>query len=196
MAKKIAATKTKKEPARKSTKKPSKSSQSKQTAAVAAASRSSSNSSEGSSSARAPAVKICHTLTEAYIKEHNIHHGSLGRGGGSSFTHNTKMYIIKWTMENVPTDEAPFEKGIIDIDTFGTKVLDDPQYLKSKQGRAHTAKATTDATAAPNHKKSNQDLVIAKAETPSNFSPNRSQLDESFVKGHLKITSRNDLLKK
>lgn len=74
-------------------------------------------------------------------------------------------------MENVMTDEAPFENEIIDIETFGTKILDDPQYLKSKQSRALATNKQ------PENKPDKS--VVVKRETPSNFS---WELDESFIK--------------
>ena len=80
-------------------------------------------------------VKIIEKLTEDAIKEHNTLHGSLGRGSGSSFTSVTKTYIIKWTMENVLSNETPFEAGQIPIESFGQKILDEPQYLKNSKDK-------------------------------------------------------------
>lgn len=74
-------------------------------------------------------------LTEDMIKEHNNRNGSLSRGNGSSFSNSTKMYIVKWTMENVPSIERPFEEKIIPIESFGEKILDQPQYLKNKKAK-------------------------------------------------------------
>ncbi len=84
--------------------------------------------------------KICDKLTEEVIKEHNSQNGSLGRGSGSSFTNVTKMYIVKWTMENILSDERPFEEGQIPIENFGVKILDQPQYLKTGKNKGKNFK--------------------------------------------------------
>lgn len=38
-------------------------------------------------------------------------------------------------MENVPSIERPFEEKIIPIESFGEKILDQPQYLKNKKAK-------------------------------------------------------------
>jgi hypothetical protein len=67
-------------------------------------------------------------LTEELITEHNKLNGNLGRGN-NTFNNTTKMYIMKWASENNYADEQPFEPVVIPIETFGIKILDQPQYL-------------------------------------------------------------------
>ena len=71
-------------------------------------------------------------LTEEIILAHNKLNGTLGRGASTSFNSTTKMYIMKWAIENDFGDQVPFEAGQIPIETFGVKILDQPQYLKNK----------------------------------------------------------------
>ena len=114
-------------------------------------------------------------LTEDLIKEHNTLNGSLSRGNGSSFSNSTKMYIVKWCVDSVPTLEKPFESNLIPIESFGEKVLDEPQYLKNKKAKPPKpgkleAECRTDAKEKLRHddeaKKSNdKDLKEAVANT-------------------------------
>ena len=71
------------------------------------------------------------TLTEELIIEHNKLHGSVGCGNGT-FSSFTRDYITKWTLDYEPTDEKPFTAGLIPIESFGVKVLNEPQYLQNK----------------------------------------------------------------
>jgi len=103
--------------------------------------------------AACPTVTICDKLTEDVIKEHNSQNGSLGRGSGSSFTNLTKMYIVKWAMENVLSDERPFEEGQIPIEKFGVKILDQPQYLKNEKNKGKSFKQPETSTIAEESKK-------------------------------------------
>jgi len=106
-----------------------------------------------STSAACPVVTVCDKLTEDVIKEHNSQNGSLGRGSGSSFTNLTKMYIVKWTMENVLSDERPFEEGQIPIEKFGVKILDQPQYLKNEKNKGKSFKQPETSTITDESKK-------------------------------------------
>ena len=84
------------------------------------------------------------TLTEELIIEHNKLHGSVGCGSGT-FSTFTRDYITKWTLAYEPTEEKPFAAGLIPIESFGVKVLNEPQYLqnKSRLGGGGGAAATT-----------------------------------------------------
>lgn len=78
-------------------------------------------------------------LTEDLMKEHHKTHDT-GTGNGT-FSQFTRDYIIKWILEYKHTEEKPYEPGEIPIESFGVKVLNDPQYLivKSRQESAQAA---------------------------------------------------------
>ncbi len=66
-------------------------------------------------------------LTEELIKEHNKTHDS-GSGNGT-FSSATRDYIIKWASEYVMTDLMPFLDSEVPLEAYGTKILNQPQYL-------------------------------------------------------------------
>lgn len=74
-------------------------------------------------------------LTEEVIKEHNTLNGGISRGGNNSFTSNTKTFIVNWSMKEIPIDGEPFEDKIIPLETYGEKILDQPQYLNLKKAK-------------------------------------------------------------
>ena len=71
------------------------------------------------------------TLTEELLAEHNKQHGTLNTGGGT-FSSHTRDYISKWALEYKHTEEKPFACGLIPIESFGVKILNEPQYLLTK----------------------------------------------------------------
>ena len=84
--------------------------------------------------------KPCAVLTEELMKEHHKTHDT-GTGNGT-FSQFTRDYIVKWILEiGAPSGERPFEAGEIPIESFGVKVLNDPQYLivKTRQESAQAA---------------------------------------------------------
>ena len=71
------------------------------------------------------------SLTEDILAEHNKLNGTLGCGSGG-FNNYTREYISKWAQEYKPNDEKPFPPGSIPIESFGVKILNEPQYLQNK----------------------------------------------------------------
>lgn len=68
-------------------------------------------------------------------------------GGSASLSSND--YIARWAIEtrrqlSVIIDQAPFERDFVPIETFGPKILDNPQYLlcKSRLGTGTGQPAT------------------------------------------------------
>ncbi len=66
-------------------------------------------------------------LTEELIKEHNKTH-DLGSGNGT-FSSVTRDYIIRWVSEYVMPDSMPFLDSEVPLEAYGTKILNQPQYL-------------------------------------------------------------------
>ena len=78
------------------------------------------------------AAAAARVLTEEVLAEHNKLHGSLGCGTGT-FSVHTRDYIARWVNENkLSCDEKPFEPGLVPMEKFGVKVLNEPQYLQNK----------------------------------------------------------------
>ncbi|CAF0720036.1 unnamed protein product [Brachionus calyciflorus] len=80
-------------------------------------------------------------LTEELLLEHNKQFGSYSTGNGT-FSSHTKEYINKWINELVAPDDKPFPEDVIPIDSFGTKILNDPQYLNVKSRQVPTPQST------------------------------------------------------
>lgn len=86
-------------------------------------------------------------ITEDIIKEHNkIHDTNSSNGTFSSFTRD---YIIKWVGTYDHTDEIPYTPGQIPIESFGVKILDEPQYLNVKSRQENN---NNNVSIAPNSK--------------------------------------------
>lgn len=94
------------------------------------------------------------SLTEAALLEHNKSTSSSTsnqtNGGGLSSTND---YIARWAMEtrrqlSVIIDEKPFPCEVVPIETFGPKIIDNPQYLlcKSRLGAGNGISTTPPAT--------------------------------------------------
>jgi hypothetical protein len=94
------------------------------------------------------------SLTEAALLEHNKSTSSSSsnqtNGGGLSSTND---YIARWAMEtrrqlSVIIDEKPFPCEVVPIETFGPKIIDNPQYLlcKSRLGAGNGISTTPPAT--------------------------------------------------
>lgn len=85
-------------------------------------------------SSKQPAVKSAEilypTLTEDLIKEHNKKHDS-GSGNGT-FSSSTRDYIIRWVAEYKMTDAMPFLDSEVPLESYGKKILNQPQYLMVK----------------------------------------------------------------
>ena len=81
-------------------------------------------------------------LTEERLSEHNKLYGSYSTGNGT-FSSHTKDYINKWIGGLELIEDKPFPQEVIPIDSFGAKVLNDPQYLTVKSRQQPQSAQTT-----------------------------------------------------
>lgn len=84
-------------------------------------------------------------LTEERLADHNKLYGSYSTGNGTFSTH-TKDYINKWIGGLETAEDKPFPQEIIPIDSFGSKVLNDPQYLTVKSRQQPTQSKSVKST--------------------------------------------------
>ena len=81
-------------------------------------------------------------LTEDILAEHNKICGTQTCGGGT-FSNYTREYISKWAMEYEQPEEKPFPAETIPIETYGVKVLNEPQYLNHNKSKSSLGSNTT-----------------------------------------------------
>lgn len=86
-------------------------------------------------------------LTEANLAEHNRLNGTTsGTNGAGTFNSQTKDYISRWAAEHakyLSMTEEPFKADYVPIESFGDKILNDPQY-KHKQGHGNNHHAVVE----------------------------------------------------
>lgn len=112
--------------------------------------------------------KICPAITEEIMKEHNKTYDTGSSNG--TFSNFTRDYIIKWVSEYKHTDEVPFSPGQIPIESYGVKVLNDPQYLivKSRQESNSSASSSILAPVKPSLPVPKQQRTMTTLELNSN----------------------------
>ena len=88
------------------------------------------------------------TLTEDLLAEHNKLNGTLGCGSGT-FSNYTREFISKWALEYKCNDEKPFPPGFIPIESFGVKILNEPQYLQNKSRFGGSSSSSSTANQVP-----------------------------------------------
>lgn len=112
------------------------------------------------------------TLTEELLAEHNKLYGSYSTGNGA-FSNHTRDYISKWAQEYAPTDEKPFPTDVIPIESYGLKVLNEPQYLlcKSRQQQNANNQPTSSSPVVNAHNKQ----TTSKLNTPTPVKNTKTQ---------------------
>jgi len=119
-------------------------------------------------------------LTEDVLAEHNKLNGTMGCGSGT-FSNHTREYITKWVLDYKSNDEKPFPPGQIPIESFGNKILNEPQYLQNKSRfGTNNSNGNTTTTAT-----SQQHVAIAPV-------PSIPVLASTTATGTQKINQRNE----
>lgn len=126
--------------------------------------------------------KIYPLLTEEVMKEHNRIDEAGSSSGSGAFSNFTRDYIIKWVSQYKLTDEMPFAPGQIPIESYGVKILNEPQYLtvKSRQENGNISPKHIQAVSKPSMSHANS---LTQLNTPP--PPNKRLAEAISVKAKI-----------